>query len=195
MKFATGHGTSPSSSSSFHHNYNYNHHHPHPIEVSKRPPGPRMPDGTRGFTMGRGKPLAPPPLPLTSAQTNHQVWSVSRLSWIIVWFWFRFKKRRKEVKYVCSYMRSEMLCGIWVSFWHLQVLWILLTLVFLAFVLLFIDKFLLNGNINLFGDSFISVFSTWPSFSLFSWYAYMLKGYNFTLWTTWLTRRFKINRR
>jgi La-related protein 7 len=62
-----GHGTSPSSSSSFHHNYNH-----HPAEVSKRPPGPRMPDGTRGFTMGRGKPLAPP-LPLTSAQTNHQV--------------------------------------------------------------------------------------------------------------------------
>jgi La-related protein 7 len=66
-----GHGTSPSSSSSFHHNYNNNHHH-HPVEVSKRPPGPRMPDGTRGFTMGRGKPLAPP-LPLTSAQTNHEV--------------------------------------------------------------------------------------------------------------------------
>ncbi|XP_008788265.4 la-related protein 6B-like [Phoenix dactylifera] len=27
--------------------------------VSKQPPGPRMPDGTRGFTMGRGKPLNP----------------------------------------------------------------------------------------------------------------------------------------
>ncbi|XP_024011025.1 la-related protein 6A [Eutrema salsugineum] len=53
---ATGHGTSPSSSSSFHQNYNH-----HPVEVSKRPPGPRMPDGTRGFTMGRGKPLPPPP--------------------------------------------------------------------------------------------------------------------------------------
>ncbi|BAF24310.1 la-related protein 6B [Oryza sativa Japonica Group] len=26
---------------------------------SKPPPGPRMPDGTRGFTMGRGKPLNP----------------------------------------------------------------------------------------------------------------------------------------
>ncbi|XP_058101910.1 la-related protein 6B isoform X2 [Magnolia sinica] len=25
--------------------------------VSKQPPGPRMPDGTRGFTLGRGKPL------------------------------------------------------------------------------------------------------------------------------------------
>lgn len=32
--------------------------------LSKQPPGPRMPDGTRGFTMGRGKPL---PLPSTSA--------------------------------------------------------------------------------------------------------------------------------
>nr|VDC68928.1 unnamed protein product [Brassica rapa] len=60
------HGTSPSSSSSFHHNYN-NH---HPVEVSKRPPGPKMPDGTRGFTMGRGKPLSTPP---TSAQTSHEV--------------------------------------------------------------------------------------------------------------------------
>lgn len=27
--------------------------------ASKQPPGPRMPDGTRGFTMGRGKPLSP----------------------------------------------------------------------------------------------------------------------------------------
>ncbi|GLT59841.1 hypothetical protein SLA2020_326380 [Shorea laevis] len=27
------------------------------IEPSKPPPGPRMPDGTRGFTMGRGRPL------------------------------------------------------------------------------------------------------------------------------------------
>ncbi|CAH2046222.1 unnamed protein product [Thlaspi arvense] len=62
-----GHGSSPSSSS-FHHNYSNNNH--HPVEVSKRPPGPRMPDGTRGFTMGRGKPLPPPP---TSAQTSHQV--------------------------------------------------------------------------------------------------------------------------
>ncbi|KAL0657473.1 hypothetical protein Bca4012_078058 [Brassica carinata] len=60
------HGTSPSSSSSFHHNYN----HHHPVEVSKRPPGPKMPDGTRGFTMGRGKPLSTPP---TSAQTSHEV--------------------------------------------------------------------------------------------------------------------------
>merc|ERR1712183_166020 len=25
----------------------------HPIEAPKPPPGPRMPDGTRGFTMGR----------------------------------------------------------------------------------------------------------------------------------------------
>ncbi|KAL6900984.1 hypothetical protein ACP4OV_005660 [Aristida adscensionis] len=30
----------------------------HPV-VTKPPPGPRMPDGTRGFTMGRGKPLDP----------------------------------------------------------------------------------------------------------------------------------------
>lgn len=26
--------------------------------VAKQPPGPRMPDGTRGFAMGRGKPVA-----------------------------------------------------------------------------------------------------------------------------------------
>ncbi|KAK7338245.1 hypothetical protein VNO77_18849 [Canavalia gladiata] len=26
--------------------------------IAKQPPGPRMPDGTRGFSMGRGKPLA-----------------------------------------------------------------------------------------------------------------------------------------
>ncbi|MBA0569695.1 hypothetical protein Golob_003410 [Gossypium lobatum] len=37
-----GHGTTSSS---------------HAIEPSKPPPGPRMPDGTRGFTMGRGRPL------------------------------------------------------------------------------------------------------------------------------------------
>ncbi|KAI3495568.1 hypothetical protein L1887_37912 [Cichorium endivia] len=30
----------------------------HGGEVSKPPPGPRMPDGTRGFTMGRGRPLS-----------------------------------------------------------------------------------------------------------------------------------------
>uniref|UniRef100_A0A5B7BF50 Putative la-related protein 6A n=1 Tax=Davidia involucrata TaxID=16924 RepID=A0A5B7BF50_DAVIN len=30
----------------------------HGSETSKPPPGPRMPDGTRGFTMGRGRPLA-----------------------------------------------------------------------------------------------------------------------------------------
>ncbi|KAJ4901526.1 La-related protein 6A [Raphanus sativus] len=65
---SSGHGTSPSNSSSFHHNYNQHHH--HPVDVSKRPPGPRMPDGTRGFTMGRGKPLPTPP---TSAQTNQEV--------------------------------------------------------------------------------------------------------------------------
>ncbi|XVF54990.1 hypothetical protein PTKIN_Ptkin06aG0000600 [Pterospermum kingtungense] len=28
------------------------------ITVAKQPPGPRMPDGTRGFAMGRGKPVA-----------------------------------------------------------------------------------------------------------------------------------------
>lgn len=26
--------------------------------MAKQPPGPRMPDGTRGFSMGRGKPVA-----------------------------------------------------------------------------------------------------------------------------------------
>ncbi|XP_039033955.1 la-related protein 6A-like isoform X2 [Hibiscus syriacus] len=36
-----GHGTTSSS---------------HAIEPAKPPPGPRMPDGTRGFTMGRGRP-------------------------------------------------------------------------------------------------------------------------------------------
>nr|GEW79369.1 la-related protein 6C [Tanacetum cinerariifolium] len=30
------------------------------------PKGPRMPDGTRGFTMGRGKPISSPPLALTT---------------------------------------------------------------------------------------------------------------------------------
>ncbi|PRQ29445.1 putative lupus La protein [Rosa chinensis] len=39
-----GHGTTSSS---------------HPIEPSKPPPGPRMPDGTRGFTMGRGRTPVP----------------------------------------------------------------------------------------------------------------------------------------
>ncbi|GFP90442.1 hypothetical protein PHJA_001188100 [Phtheirospermum japonicum] len=29
----------------------------HGIEPSKPPPGPKMPDETRGFTMGRGRPL------------------------------------------------------------------------------------------------------------------------------------------
>lgn len=27
------------------------------VSVAKQPPGPRMPDGTRGFAMGRGKPV------------------------------------------------------------------------------------------------------------------------------------------
>ncbi|KAL8192229.1 hypothetical protein R6Q57_027896 [Mikania cordata] len=31
--------------------------HNHGVEASRPPPGPRMPDGTRGFTMGRGRPL------------------------------------------------------------------------------------------------------------------------------------------
>ncbi|KFK43639.1 hypothetical protein AALP_AA1G152700 [Arabis alpina] len=60
-----GHGTAPAASSSSHHNHNH-----HPVEVSKRPPGPKMPDGTRGFTTGRGKPLPPPPV---SAQTSDEV--------------------------------------------------------------------------------------------------------------------------
>ncbi|KAK9267774.1 hypothetical protein L1049_010208 [Liquidambar formosana] len=33
----------------------------HGIETSKPPPGPKMPDGTRGFTMGRGRPPVPNP--------------------------------------------------------------------------------------------------------------------------------------
>ncbi|XP_010559250.1 PREDICTED: la-related protein 6A isoform X2 [Tarenaya hassleriana] len=45
----TGHGTAQSSSSS-------SGHHPAGGEFTKPPPGPRMPDGTRGFTMGRGRP-------------------------------------------------------------------------------------------------------------------------------------------
>ncbi|CAM8956667.1 unnamed protein product [Rhodiola kirilowii] len=50
-----------------HHNNWGNHHHigapnnqtsnDHPM-VTKLPPGPRMPDGTKGFAMGRGKPIA-----------------------------------------------------------------------------------------------------------------------------------------
>lgn len=35
-----------------------NHTNNEPQAVAKQPPGPRMPDGTRGFAMGRGKPLA-----------------------------------------------------------------------------------------------------------------------------------------
>ncbi|XP_071719989.1 la-related protein 6B-like [Rutidosis leptorrhynchoides] len=31
----------------------------HPV-ITKQPPGPRMPDGTRGFSMGRGKPVTVP---------------------------------------------------------------------------------------------------------------------------------------
>ncbi|CAK9146691.1 unnamed protein product, partial [Ilex paraguariensis] len=33
----------------------------HGVETSKPPPGPKMPDGTRGFTIGRGRPLASNP--------------------------------------------------------------------------------------------------------------------------------------
>lgn len=33
----------------------------HAVEPSKPPPGPRMPDGTRGFAMGRGRPLSSSP--------------------------------------------------------------------------------------------------------------------------------------
>lgn len=58
-----------------HHNSNHNNHHNNrghhvgtppsnnmgnneqPM-IGKQPPGPRMPDGTRGFAMGRGKPVA-----------------------------------------------------------------------------------------------------------------------------------------
>ena len=47
------------------HNNNHNHRggtppsvHPEQPTVGKQPPGPRMPDGTRGFSMGRGKPVA-----------------------------------------------------------------------------------------------------------------------------------------
>lgn len=43
-------GTPPSSNS-------VNNHTVQP-SISKQPPGPRMPDGTRGFSMGRGKPIA-----------------------------------------------------------------------------------------------------------------------------------------
>lgn len=35
----------------------------HSFEPSKPPPGPKMPDGTRGFTMGRGRPLVPDQTP------------------------------------------------------------------------------------------------------------------------------------
>lgn len=40
----TGHGNTPSA---------------HAAEASKPPPGPRMPDGTRGFAIGRGRPPVP----------------------------------------------------------------------------------------------------------------------------------------
>lgn len=51
----------------YHHNNNRGHHVGTPSSnlviseqptMGKQPPGPRMPDGTRGFAMGRGKPLA-----------------------------------------------------------------------------------------------------------------------------------------
>ncbi|CAN8318323.1 unnamed protein product [Cochlearia groenlandica] len=57
-----------------HHNYQHQHHNHHhqvgtppsynqmnnmeqPSMAKQQPPGPRMPDGTRGFSMGRGKPI------------------------------------------------------------------------------------------------------------------------------------------
>ena len=42
-------GTTPNSSIN---------HHELATAIAKPPPGPRMPDGTRGFSMGRGKPVA-----------------------------------------------------------------------------------------------------------------------------------------
>uniref|UniRef100_A0A7C9CIN5 HTH La-type RNA-binding domain-containing protein n=1 Tax=Opuntia streptacantha TaxID=393608 RepID=A0A7C9CIN5_OPUST len=39
-----------------HHGNNGMGHGTSPVEISKPPPGPRMPDGTRGFTLGRGRP-------------------------------------------------------------------------------------------------------------------------------------------
>lgn len=47
-----GHGNHSSSHGPGH---SYSH-----VEPSKPPPGPRMPDGTRGFTMGRGRPVVTP---------------------------------------------------------------------------------------------------------------------------------------
>ncbi|CAI9087964.1 OLC1v1022179C1 [Oldenlandia corymbosa var. corymbosa] len=50
-----GHGTPPNS-----HHIGHGHGTPpnsHHFEPSKPPPGPKMPDGTRGFTLGRGRPL------------------------------------------------------------------------------------------------------------------------------------------
>ncbi|CAL9137699.1 unnamed protein product [Musa acuminata var. zebrina] len=38
-----------------------------PVGANKQPPGPRMPDGTRGFTMGRGKPVVPTDCVLTGS--------------------------------------------------------------------------------------------------------------------------------
>ncbi|URD86004.1 serine threonine protein kinase [Musa troglodytarum] len=38
-----------------------------PVGANKQPPGPRMPDGTRGFTMGRGKPVVPTNCVLTGS--------------------------------------------------------------------------------------------------------------------------------
>ncbi|KAJ0972951.1 hypothetical protein J5N97_020910 [Dioscorea zingiberensis] len=36
--------------------------HSEQLAAAKQPPGPRMPDGTKGFTMGRGKPLTTTPI-------------------------------------------------------------------------------------------------------------------------------------
>ncbi|KAG7034715.1 La-related protein 6A [Cucurbita argyrosperma subsp. argyrosperma] len=46
QKYKSVNGTAHGTTTSAHH-----------IELSKPPPGPKMPDGTRGFTMGRGRPL------------------------------------------------------------------------------------------------------------------------------------------
>lgn len=59
--------------SQYHHNHNNNHNHGNHVgtppssssttieqagTMKQQPPGPRMPDGTRGFVMGRGKPVS-----------------------------------------------------------------------------------------------------------------------------------------
>ena len=57
-----------------------------PSTANKQPPGPRMPDGTRGFTMGRGKPQ--PSVPSVSAsEPEPWIWITQigrREAWIVV---------------------------------------------------------------------------------------------------------------